>query len=169
MAKSKKAVATQATKTFDATEKNRARRLANHLKRHPNDEQAVKAASKPAPVRSKSISKGSVSKLPTYRVFANDVEGKVPVDFETYTEAELFHRGRMKPQDYESQVRKMRQPTAEVLKASRGVFGSIGLNIFGVPYNREDVRAVCHHLNIKFGSAEKRTKRAPYRSKPKSK
>ncbi|URC22583.1 hypothetical protein KAMAJI_01550 [Serratia phage vB_SmaM-Kamaji] len=155
MAKSKKATAPQAAKTFDATEKNRARRLAKHLKRHENDEQAKKAAASPAPVRSKPVSKGSVSKLPKYRVFANDVDGKVAVDLETYTEAELFHRGRMKPQDYESQVRKMRQPTAEVLKASRGSFGKFSLNIFGIPYNREDVRAVCHHLQIKFGTSDK--------------
>lgn len=168
MAKPNKATAAQAVKTFDATEKNRARRLAKHLKRHPKDEQAVKAAGNPAPVRKKSVSKGSVSKLPTYRVFANDVDGKVPVALGTYTEAELFHRGRMKPQDYESQVRKMRQPTAEVMKASRGQFGKLSLNLFGVPYNREDVRAICHRLEIKFGGTEKRTKRAPYRSKPKS-
>lgn len=49
-----------------------------------------------------------------------------------------------------------RADTKEVLKATRGMFGSVKPNIFGVEYSRENVRALCYGVGIRFtGAADK--------------
>lgn len=149
MAKQPKKVET-APLANEATTKNRVRRLAKHLKKHPKDAQAVLASKKDAPVRRKPRVKGSVSKTPTFREFQNDVAGKVPFKLSYFTDAELFPRGRMKPADYEAAVRKMRAPTALLLKEARASFGKVAPNIFGCEYSRDNVRALCYGLNITF-------------------
>lgn len=150
MAKQKtKAAATPAVKTFATTEANRKARLARHLKNHPNDAQAASAPATPA-VRQKPKAKGAFPAAKT-RLVIHTADGFVnaPVQLGNYTEAELFHRGSMSPKDYEARVRSMRRPTSELLKTNQGKFGKVSLNLFGVPFSFEDVKAVCHHLGLK--------------------
>lgn len=163
---SNKKVTAPVVNTFDATQKNRDRKLAKHLKAHPADAQAAKAVDKAAPVRKKSVKKGSVSMTPVYRLvthvgsdtgFAN-----VVVRTGTYGEAELFHRGRMRPNDYADQVRKNRAPTHELLKATRGAFGNLKQTEQEI---KDNTRALCAALGIHYTGRV--SERKPYKGKRK--
>lgn len=166
MAKQSNKKAAPVVNTFDATQKNRDRKLAKHVKAHPKDEQALNALKQPAPVRKKPIKKGSVSMSPVYRLvtyvgsdvgFAHQV-----VCTGTYGEAELFHRGRMRPNDYADQVRKNRAPTHELLKATRGSFGDIKQTEQDI---KDNTRALCAALGIHYTGRV--SERKPYKGKRK--
>ncbi len=58
-------------------EKNRKKRIAKHLKKHPNDAQTVKAATKPKAKRSASKSKGN---FPPAKFILRDSAGNNAVD-----------------------------------------------------------------------------------------
>lgn len=53
----------------------------------------------------------------------------------------------------------------EVLKTTQGKFGVIKPNIFGVEYSRENVRALCYGVGIKFTGAANKPRRQPAKSK----
>lgn len=58
--------------------------------------------------------------------------------------------------------------TKEVLRKTQGRFGSVKPNIFGCDYSRENVRALCYGVGIKFtGKTDKprSQKRKPTRGK----
>lgn len=137
-----KKVETKVT-SFDQTQKNRDRKLAKHLKLHPKDEQAAKAKGTAAPVRKAAKAKGN---FPEQKFYARDGAGHKELVTLTYGQAELFHRGSMKPRDYEDQVRKARAPTFEVLKATQGKFGSLKPTEEAIMGN---VKALCFGLGIK--------------------
>lgn len=106
--------------SFPKTQANRDRRLAKHLKAHPNDTQAA-SAPKEAPRRRKPVSKGSVVVAPTLTLSGTD-----------------------------------KQDLREIMKATQGKFGVIRPNIFGCEYSRENVRAYCFGVGIRFtGNANK--------------
>jgi hypothetical protein len=143
----------------DKTAQNREARIARHLKRHPTDGQAIHAP-KVGAKRKKPVKKGD---FPSPVYVARDASGKGSVVNHTYGEAELFSRGRMKPADYAEAVRKMRQPTASLLKATQGKFGLVP-----VPPSekdlKENVRAMCWALGVRYTGADSRT-RKPYKGK----
>lgn len=117
MAKQNSKKAEIKVESFPQTEANRNRRLATHVRKHPNDAQAAKAVGTPAPRRKKSINKGSTS-------------GYTPkiVGWSTPDKAD----------------------TKEVLRKTQGRFGSVKPNIFGCEYSRDNVRALCYGVGIKF-------------------
>lgn len=168
MAKQKNAKTQAATtvKTFPQTEANRKARLERHLRKHPTDAQAAQALNRPAPIRQKPKAKNatrSVARLVTY------VQGyghkSVPVSLSFNAGAELFSRNGMSMKDYEKAVNQKRKPTADVLRDTRGQFGSVKPNIFGVEYSRDNVRAMCYGIGIKFTGASDRKSAKPTRKR----
>lgn len=103
--------------SFPQTEANRNRRLATHVRKHPNDAQAAKAVGTQAPRRKKPITKGSTSG------YVSKIVGWSTPD---------------------------KADTKEVLRKTQGRFGSVKPNIFGCEYSRENVRALCYGVGIKF-------------------
>ncbi|CCI88507.1 hypothetical protein BN79_098 [Yersinia phage phiR2-01] len=167
MAKNKnaKAQATPAVKTFPKTEANRKARLERHLRKHPTDAQAKSAVGAPAPIRHKPKAKNATTSVAKEVIFIKGEGHKsVPVRLGFAAGAELFARNGMAPKEYEKAVSQKRKPTAEVLRAARNQFGSVKPNIFGVDYSRDNVRALCYGLNIKFtGASDRKATRKPVR------
>ncbi|BEU75709.1 hypothetical protein NGA1_0920 [Escherichia coli phage NG_A1] len=171
MAKQKnaKTQAAPAVKTFPQTEANRKARLERHLRKHPTDAQAAQALNRPAPIRQKPKAKNatrSVARLVTY------VQGyghkSVPVALSFNAGAELFPRNGMSMKDYEKAVNQKRKPTADVLRDTRGQFGSVKPNIFGVEYSKDNVRALCYGVGIKFtGDSARKSAKPAHKRKAK--
>lgn len=146
MAKQKTQAEKQTTKSFPKTEANRKRRLERHMKQHPKDEQTAKAAAKKKALRHKPFG--------TKQVKAQSHQ---------FTGYELFPRGNMSPAEYTKEVANMRKPLAELLKQTQGQFGNVKPNIFGVEYTKDNTRALCYGLGIKF-TGEARSKPSGKRS-----
>lgn len=159
MAKQKtKTQAAPAVKTFSQTEANRKARLERHLRKHPADAQAQSALKSPAPVRQKPKAKNSTTPVAKTVVYIKDVGHKsVPVRLSYNGGAELPFRGSQSPKDYERQVAQKRKPMADTMRDARNQFGSVKPNIFGVEYSRDNVRALCYGIGIKFTGATNRT------------
>lgn len=58
-----------------------------------------------------------------------------------------------------------KQETKELMKATQGRFGKVKPNIFGVEYSRENVRALCYGVGIKFTGAANKPRRQPAKHK----
>ncbi len=152
MAKSnKKATAVEATKRFDATEKNRDARLKRHLKNHPNDAVAKAATSAPAPVRRKPKAKGSTNKVKTQKivVFMGKDEGFKSVVPRLAGRTLLPFRERgTSTRSYEAKVREMRADTAKLMKETQGRFGKVPVKTEELI--KENVKALCYGLGIHY-------------------
>lgn len=168
MAKQKnaKTQAAPAVKTFAQTEANRKARLERHLRKHPTDAQAAQALGRPAPVRQKPKAKNSTRSVAKQVVFIKGEGHKsVPVTLSFNGGAEMFARNGMALKDYEKAVNQKRKPMADVMRESRGQFGSVKPNIFGVEYSRDNVRALCYGIGIKFTGASDRKSAKPARKR----
>lgn len=55
----------------------------------------------------------------------------------------------------------------ELVKATQLRFGNVRPNIFGVEYSRENVRALCYGVGIKFTGATNKPRRQPAKRKAK--
>lgn len=168
MAKQKnaKTQAAPAVKTFAQTEANRKARLERHLRKHPNDAQAQIALKSPAPIRQKPKAKNSTRATAKHVAYIKGEGHKsVPVTLSFNGGAELFARNGMAPKDYEKAVNQKRKPMADVMRESRGQFGSVKPNIFGVEYSRDNVRALCYGIGIKFTGTSDRTSAKPARKR----
>ncbi|EJP1065028.1 hypothetical protein NVM03_004710, partial [Salmonella enterica] len=168
MAKQKnaKTQAAPAVKTFTQTEANRKARLERHLRKHPTDAQAQTALKSPAPVRQKPKAKNSTRATAKQVVFIKGEGHKsVPVTLSFNGGAEMFARNGMALKDYEKAVNQKRKPMADVMRESRGQFGSVKPNIFGVEYSRDNVRALCYGIGIKFTGASERKSAKPARKR----
>lgn len=159
MAKTKN-TKTVAVKDTSKTEANRARRLARHLKKHPNDAQTAKAVSS-FTARSKPKVKGSITTRSQARL-TTFVEGygykTQPVVVAIYTLNEFYPKGDMAPKDYTRRMSALRRDTSKFLMEKRATFGSVKPNLFGKEYDAEDTRAVCFCLGIKRSSSKPRRK-----------
>ncbi|AFQ22243.1 hypothetical protein My1_084 [Pectobacterium phage My1] len=151
MAKAK-TVKAAPTKDTSKTEANRKRRIARHLKAHPNDAQTAGAA-KSFTARSKPKVKGSVSKDKSFRtvVFVSKEEGfkSVKNTPNSYTLNEFYPKGEMAPKDYTRRMAGLRRETSKFLMEKRAQFGSVKPNLFGTEYSTENVRALCFGLGIR--------------------
>ncbi|EJB4242375.1 hypothetical protein MT068_001466 [Salmonella enterica] len=150
MAKQKttKAAATPAVKTFPQTEANRKARLERHLRKHPTDAQAQAAVKAPLPVRQKPKAKNST------RAVAKTV---IYVPGEGHKSVAVRIHGTNDRKD-----------TAEVMRKTRGKFGSVKPNIFGCEYSRDNVRALCYGVGIKFtGATERKSAKPAHKRKAK--
>ena len=168
MAKQKnaKTQAAPAVKTFAQTEANRKARLERHLRKHPTDAQAQAALKTPAPVRHKPKSKNATRSVAKQVVYVpGEGHKSMPVTLSFNAGAELFSRNGMSPKDYEKAVNQKRKPTADVLRDARNQFGSVNPNIFGVEYSRDNVRALCYGIGIKFTGASDRKSAKPARKR----
>ncbi|QXV85139.1 hypothetical protein bas27_0069 [Escherichia phage TrudiGerster] len=168
MAKQKnaKTQAAPAVKTFPQTEANRKARLERHLRKHPEDVQAAQALGRPAPVRQKPKAKNSTRAVAKQVVFIKGEGHKsVPVTLGFNGGAEMFSRKDMSPKEYEKAVNQKRKPMADVFRETRGQFGSVKPNIFGVEYSRDNVRALCYGIGIKFTGASDRKSAKPARKR----
>lgn len=58
-----------------------------------------------------------------------------------------------------------KQETKELMKATQGRFGKVKPNIFGVEYSRENVRALCYGVGIKFTGNANKPRRQPAKRK----
>ncbi|ATS94053.1 hypothetical protein P13BB106kb_p069 [Pectobacterium phage DU_PP_V] len=159
MAKSKN-TKTVVVKDTSKTEANRARRLARHLKAHPNDAQTAKAVKSFTP-RAKPQVKGSTKSRAKARLVAF-VAGyghkSVPVVTGTYLDNEFYPKGTMAPKDYTRQMSSRRRELSKFIMEQRATFGSVKPNLFGKEYDAEDARAICFHLGIKRSSSKPRRK-----------
>ncbi|UJD21394.1 hypothetical protein PQE64_gp067 [Salmonella phage vB_STy-RN29] len=168
MAKQKNAKTQTApsVKTFPQTEANRKARLERHLRKHPTDAQAQAALTAPLPVRHKPKAKNSTRATAKHVVFVpGEGHKSVPVTLSFNGGAELFARKDMSPKEYEKAVNQKRKPMADVMRESRGQFGSVKPNIFGVEYSRDNVRALCYGIGIKFTGASDRKSAKPARKR----
>lgn len=151
MAKSTKKAAPVATKTFDATEKNRDVRLKRHLKNHPNDGVAAEATKRSAPVRKKSKVKGSVSKTKVQKIVVHlgkDVGFRSVVPSLATGSDMPFRAPRTKQKDFEGQVRAHRQSASQVFKETQGQFGKVPEK--NEAQIKENVKALCFGLGIHY-------------------
>ena len=168
MAKQKntKTQAAPAVKTFPKTEANRKARLERHLRKHPTDAQAQTALKSAAPVRHKPKAKNATTSVAKEVIFIKGEGHKsVPVRLGFAAGAELFARNGMAPKEYEKAVNQKRKPTADVLRDTRGQFGSVKPNIFGVEYSKDNVRALCYGVGIKFTGDSARKSAKPARKR----
>lgn len=60
-----------------------------------------------------------------------------------------------------------KQETKELMKVTQGRFGKVKPNIFGCEYSRENVRALCYGVGIKFTGAANKPRRQPAKHKAK--
>ena len=127
---SNKKAAAVAVVTFPKTEANRKARLARHLRKHPNDNQAANAPAE-APRRKKPTGK---AQRPVFSGAGNAAD---------------------------------KQELKEIMKATQGRFGHVRPNIFGCEYSRENVRALCYGVGIKFTGAANKPRRQPAKRKAK--
>lgn len=168
MAKQKNAKTQAATtvKTFPQTEANRKARLERHLRKHPTDAQASQALNNPAPIRQKPKAKNATRQFYKMVMYVENYGHKsVPVSLSFNAGAELFSRNGMAMKDYEKAVNQKRKPTADVLRDARGQFGSVKPNIFGVEYSKDNVRALCYGVGIKFTGDSARKSAKPARKR----
>lgn len=152
MAKSiKKATAVEATKRFDATEKNRDARLKRHLKKHPQDAVAQAATKTAAPVRRKPKSKGSTKAVKTQKIvvfMGKDVGFKSVVPRLTGGSDFPYRERGMNSRVYEGKVREHRADLAKLMKETQGRFGKVPVNTEELI--KENVKALCYGLGIHY-------------------
>lgn len=152
MAKStKKATAVEATKRFDATEKNRDARLKRHLKKYPNDTVAQAAVNAPAPVRRKPKTKGSTKALKTQKIVVHlgkDVGFRAVVPVLSGGSDFPYRERGVNARSYESKVRAHRADASQVMKETQGRFGKVPVKT--EESIKENVKALCCGLGIHY-------------------
>lgn len=153
--KAKTKVAAPVVVVESTTAKNRARRLAKHLKQHPNDVQTQNAPKEGTP---RAKPKASNSTRQAYKLLTYvENYGHKMVAFQLARSggAELFPRNGLKLKDYEKAVADKRRPMAEFLRTNQAKFGNVAKTPEDVA--KENANIVLAVLGIKrSGKSRKR-------------